>query len=179
MGGYGSGGKNKSKGDITEYVRADSYDSEVRALVNAETETVKSGVYEAVFFKCPVCGKRARYLYDNKKGEFICRICLNVNYPCQQLPRHRWAVVKVLKILKKLDVDTENFNSQLELMNFEPEQPDYKMSENRFFKYQMQLLKYRLMWHDCVCGSVFFKNLDGMQERLKKRIKEAEHGRKD
>ena len=89
-------------------------------------------------------------MYDDKKGKIVCRACLNVNYPCQQLPRYKWAVVKMLKILKKLDVDTENFNSQLELMNFEPERPDYKMSENRFFKYQMQLFKYRIMYHDSV-----------------------------
>lgn len=167
MGGYGSGGKNKRKRGITEYARADSYDPESWTLVNAETETVKAGVYEAVFFKCPACGKRVRYLYDNKKMSFVCRTCLNVNYPCQQLRRHRWAVVKVLKILKKLDVDTWNFNSQRELMNFEPEWPDYKMSENKFFKYQMQLFKYRTMYHDSITNS-------DCRNTLKKRIENME-----
>lgn len=174
MGGHGSGGKNRIKGDITEYVRADSYDPGVRALVNAETEAVKAGFYDAVLFKCPACGKRVRYLYDDKKGNFVCRTCLNVNYPCQQLPRYRWAVVKMLKILKILDVDTQSFNSQLELMNFEPIRPDYKMSKNQFFKYQMQLLKYRIMYHDSVCNSDIRKNLDSLQKRLEKRIREAE-----
>lgn len=152
MGGYGSGGHNRIKGDITECVRADSFMEQHRRAAGAPTESVKAGVYDAIYFRCPQCGKRVRYLYMRAGTRFVCRNCMGVNYPCQQLPRYKWAVVKTLKILKRLDVDTENFENTLELMEFEPERPEYKMTENEFFKYQMQLFKYRVMWHDCICG---------------------------
>lgn len=153
MGGYGSGGHNRIKGDVTECVRVDSFIEWHRRAAGAPVESVRAGVYDAIYFKCPQCGKRVRYLYMSTRTRFVCRDCRGLNYPCQQLPRHKWAVVKVLKILKRLDVDTENFSNQFELMAFEPERPEYKMSESEFFECQMQLFKYQVMWHDCICAS--------------------------
>ena len=50
MGGYGSGGHNKIKGDITEYVRVDSFIAEHRKIARAPSESVRAGVYNSVNF---------------------------------------------------------------------------------------------------------------------------------
>lgn len=85
--------------------------------------------------------------------KFVCRDCAQVNYPCQQLPRHRWAVVKAIRILQQLDVDTDNFDNVLDLMRFEPERPEYKMSQRTFFLKSMQLFKYQCMYADGIMAS--------------------------
>lgn len=150
MGGYGSGGHNKIKGDITDCTRIDSYDTWCRNISHARTEQVKAGVYDATYFICPECGRRVRYLYV-RNDSFVCRKCMNVNYPCQQLPEWKWAVVKKLMILKRLDVDIDNFTNDIEIMQFQPEWPEYKMSRNKFFKYDLQLFKYEMIFYDHIC----------------------------
>lgn len=37
------------------------------------------------FFKCPLCKKRMRFLYFPQQSVFLCRKCLNLSYPSQQL----------------------------------------------------------------------------------------------
>jgi len=171
MGGCGSGGHNKIKGDITEYVRVDSFIAEHRKIARAPSESVRAGVYDAVYFRCPVCSRRVRYLYMQSRLQFVCRDCARVNYPCQQLPRYRWAVVKAIRILQQLDVDTDNFDNVLDLMSFEPEWPAYKMSQRTFFLKSMQLFKYQCMYADCIMVSE--------QRLIPSKYKTKSHGQQD
>lgn len=150
MGGYGSGGKNRIKQDISQLERIDSFDKNELIFDNIERVSAKAGIREVEYFKCPICGKRVRFLYEMvQPGSYFCRVCANANYPCQQLPRYRWATIKMLQILNELDVDIWNFDNMLEIVKFEPEWPEYKMSKQKFEKYQDQLLKWKIVWHEC------------------------------
>lgn len=37
-----------------------------------------------MFFLCPTCGKRVRFLYICRDHLFKCRVCAHLNYKCQQ-----------------------------------------------------------------------------------------------
>ena len=41
------------------------------------------GLSERLYFHCPHCGRRVRYLYDYYK-HYACRKCAKLNYSCQQ-----------------------------------------------------------------------------------------------
>ena len=149
MGGYGSGGHNKRNEDITEVVRIDSYKEHDRAMGVTDTQKVCAGFHEAIYFICPKCGRRARYLYERNE-RFLCRRCSHLSYPCQYLPVYNYAMTKIFEILLILDVDIDNFTHPLQILEFEPEIPDYKMTEQEFFEYTMELFKYKMMYiEDC------------------------------
>lgn len=150
MGGCGSGGKNKIKQDISQLDRIDSFDKNELIPDNIERVSAKAGIREVEYFKCPICSRRVRFLYEIVQPSiYFCRVCANANYPCQQLPRYRWAMIKILRILDELDVDIDNFDNQLEIMQFEPSYPEYKMSYEKFEKYKDELLKWKIIRHDC------------------------------
>lgn len=93
----GSGGHNRYKGTVESYHRLDSYEvakklpkgNKPRGLKLDGREVLFSydpanyGGYR-VYFLCPVCGKRVRFLYLTEYG-FICRAHLNANYNRQQM----------------------------------------------------------------------------------------------
>ena len=123
MGGYGSGGLNKTHEMVENYrsFRLDSfnfyaflmcdkylqYKTDVRypivgsgIIYHIKTKTASidyegyqmplglarttniDGVTKRMYFLCPKCGKRVRYLY--KRGLYQCRKCAKLNYGCQQ-----------------------------------------------------------------------------------------------
>lgn len=122
MGGYGSGGHNKTHGRVEEHLRVDSFDLMRRVnwfdllVYDGELEfsilggkiifdmntwtgviycgeswqTLKfskvpnvDGISYRVYFLCPHCGKRVRYLYRDC-GIYHCRECAKLNYGIQQ-----------------------------------------------------------------------------------------------
>lgn len=145
MGGYGSGGHNKKNDDITEVLRIDSYNEHDRRISGGAMQEVQAGIYKTVYFICSECGRRVRYLYERNE-RFLCRKCSHLSYPCQYLPTYKYAMRKILEILLILDVDIDNFEHPLDVLRFEPEIPDYKMTEDEFFKYDMELFKYKMMY---------------------------------
>lgn len=102
MGGYGSGGRNKTHGTVENYSRIDSFDL-IPHINEAEdphdvfdpvlfgnnrfrlhwVEGV-DGTYSRVYFGCPQCRRRVRYLYACGAG-YACRHCLGANYESQQV----------------------------------------------------------------------------------------------
>lgn len=122
MGGYGSGGRNKTHKRLESFHRIDSfafYDYLIRdkylfcketvqyPLIrgdiiyypqNREAEIREGGSYTELllsrvpgidgksvrmYFLCPYCGRRVRYLYDYHK-HYACRECAKLNYASQQ-----------------------------------------------------------------------------------------------
>ena len=122
MGGYGSGGLNKTHGRVEYYRKVDSfafynylnfdkylqYKKEVRypfgttdIVYHVATKTASidfdgyecplglsrvpniDGVSVRMYFLCPECGKRVRYLYK-RNGAVSCRTCSKLNYESQQ-----------------------------------------------------------------------------------------------
>ena len=53
-----------------------------------------------VFFECPHCWKRVRYLYKNKDN-YMCRNCLNANYKSQQINGRKKLHHQMLDIVEK------------------------------------------------------------------------------
>lgn len=123
MGGYGSGGHNKTHRQIENYYRIDSFsfynrlkcdkylyykntveyripDGNLVYDVKSKTADIvySDGGYFPVelsrvpnidgksyrmYFHCPYCGKRVRYLYRRQES-YMCRECAKLNYKCQQ-----------------------------------------------------------------------------------------------
>lgn len=102
MGGWGSGGRNKTHGTVERYRRIDSFDL-LRHINEAENvhdifdpvfygnnrfrlhwvEGV-DGTNSRLYFGCPQCRRRVRYLYV-RGGGYVCRHCLKANYESQQI----------------------------------------------------------------------------------------------
>jgi len=122
MGGYGSGGHNKTHRRLESFHRIDSfsfrdylmgdkylhYKTTVQyplirgdIIYNVQERTAEiregdsytdlllssvsgiDGKSKRLYFHCPYCGRRVRYLYDYYK-HYACRECAKLNYSCQQ-----------------------------------------------------------------------------------------------
>lgn len=144
MGGYGSGGLNRTHEKVENYrfQRLDSfgfyeflngdkylhYKNEVKypivgngIIYHVKTKTASidydgyecplglarvvniDGITVRMYFLCPECGKRVRYLYK-KDGGCLCRKCAKLNYGCQQKSGREEILHKMRHIVeKKLD----------------------------------------------------------------------------
>ncbi len=128
MGGYGSGGHNKTHKRLESFRRIDSFafygyligdkyllykttvqyppvQGDIIYHVQSKTALIKvlsvqsgecryidlplsrvpgiDGKSVRMYFHCPYCGRRVRYLYDFYK-HYACRKCAKLNYSCQQ-----------------------------------------------------------------------------------------------
>ena len=124
MGGYGSGGRNRTHKTVEDYKKIDSFAfyhhlmgdkylhckntvkyRDIVYHVPSKTAVIKNyitrfkeyryldlplsrvpgidGESVRMYFHCPYCGRRVRYLYDFHK-HYVCRHCLKANYRIQQ-----------------------------------------------------------------------------------------------
>lgn len=148
MGGYGSGGHNKKKGLVERFVRIDSFvDTKIPRYIR--TETVRAGIRTSVYYLCPVCGKRVRYLYDIKDHYyFACRNCLNVNYSSQSLPRDERAAIGARQALESIGIDTSDM-TPWDVMHY----PYSEIIREANGKHDKDIEKYdrnRDIWYDCM-----------------------------
>lgn len=94
-----------------------------------------------MYFYCPYCGKRVRYLY-NKKDRYMCRNCAKLNYRIQQvngLDKMRLQMERLVE--KELNYTfwrSENPNAMIETLFYIPK-PRYMRQE----KYDTLLKKFR------------------------------------
>jgi len=139
MGGYGSGGHNKTHRRLESFHRIDSfafydylmgdkylhYKTAVQYPLirgdiiyypqNKEVEIREGGSYTELplsrvpgidgksvrmYFHCPFCGRRVRYLYDFHK-HYACRECAKLNYSCQQKNGMEEIRLKMERIVEK------------------------------------------------------------------------------
>lgn len=61
------------------------------------------GTPSRLYFLCPHCGRRVRYLYEFHEY-FVCRHCLDANYVCQQRNRGMQSVRRRMKKLIEKDL---------------------------------------------------------------------------
>lgn len=139
MGGFGSGGRNKTHATVEDYNRIDSFafyshlmgDEYIRykdtvnypsaispdivVHVQERTMEIQTGTHYSplrlskvpgingqgirVYFECPHCGRRCRYLYK-KQGDSMCRKCLGANYQIQQRRGMRKLILQMKKIVE-------------------------------------------------------------------------------
>lgn len=120
MGGYGSGGHNKTHRKLENFHRIDSFAfyhylmgdkylsckttvqyhrGDIIYHVEDKTAEIKTGAFYIdlplsrihgidgksvrMYFHCPYCGKRVRYLY-RRQEDYMCRNCAKLNYASQQ-----------------------------------------------------------------------------------------------
>ena len=141
MGGYNSGGHNKTHKRLENFHRIDSFafrdfimwdkylpfkESAKYPLVRGDiiyypqsmeaeiregdsyTDLLLSsvpgidGLSERLYFHCPFCGRRVRYLYDYYK-HYACRKCAKLNYSCQQKSGMDEIRLKMERIAERLD----------------------------------------------------------------------------
>ena len=141
MGGYGSGGHNKTHKRLENFHRIDSFafrdfilwdkylplkesvkypltrgdiiyypqsmEAEIRegdSYIDLLLSSVPGidGLSERLYFHCPYCGRRVRYLYDYYK-HYACRKCAKLNYSCQQKSGMDEIRLKMERIAERLD----------------------------------------------------------------------------
>ena len=145
MGGWGSGGHNKTHRQVEKqrFLRVDSfavYDNlrydkytcykdkvDIRGGCtiiryyphSKEAEILENGAYyplglsritnidgrsQRLYFCCPYCERRVRYLYRNRNGFYMCRKCTGLNYRSQQVSGMAEMRLKMERIVEqKLD----------------------------------------------------------------------------
>lgn len=151
MGGYGSGGHNKKKGIVENYGRIDSFAGD-QAPEYIKLETVPSGISISKYYLCPICGKRARYLYDIKDHYyFVCRECLGVNYSSQSLPADEKAAIGAKRALESIGIDTSGM-TPWDIMHYPLEDIGRKGTK----KYDDAITKYykcKEAWYECMAAA--------------------------
>lgn len=148
MGGYGSGGHNRKKRLVEEFNRIDSFvDVDIPEYI--KTDVVCAGIRVSPYYRCPICQRRVRYLYDIKDGYYYaCRKCLELNYSVQSLPRDEKAVIQAAKALQNIGIDTTGM-SPWDIMHISFE--DVKKMAGR--KGQKDIDRYRNarnIWYECM-----------------------------
>lgn len=125
-----------------------------------------------MYFYCPYCGKRVRYLY-HKRNQYMCRQCAKLNYRIQQvsgLDKMRLQMERLVE--KELNYTfwrSENPNTMIETLFYIP-----KPSHMRQTKYDALLKKFRQLQEDYNAElSRQFYNL------LPKRMKMEIHGKSE
>lgn len=58
------------------------------------------GITKRMYFHCPDCGRRVRYLYK-KNGRFFCRKCCGLNYKSQQCSGMERLYIKMKYVVEK------------------------------------------------------------------------------
>lgn len=117
---HGGAGLNRKCGQVEEHQRIDSfeapnkffqltrcqllpheYDGETVRVSDTEIKLayMENAAGRLIFFICPVCGRRVRFLY---LPLLHCRECSNLNYRCQQVTKGSFA--ELAAIPEKLDL---------------------------------------------------------------------------
>lgn len=98
-----------------------------------------------LFFICPKCGARARFLYwrDSVVFPFVCRKCARLNYKSQQATKNEmYYYYKGMEYAEKhFDLPALHIDGFL-FMDYLPDKPR-GMHETKYRRYLKQFLKYR------------------------------------
>lgn len=185
MGGYGSGGCNKSHGTVERFRRLDSfrfYDclmgdrylcyktdakyphttGDIIYHVQDKTAEIRTGDCYCdlklsrvpgidgksvrMYFHCPYCGKRVRYLY-RKNDRYMCRHCAKINYRIQQVNGLDKMRLKMERLVEK-DLQytfwrSEHPNATIDSLCYVPK-PRYM----RWAKYEALIKRFRELQDD-------------------------------
>lgn len=194
MGGYNSGGHNRTHGRLESYRRIDSFSfrtfldwfdviacdgivtqpilgGDITYDLKDDTATITyngqsvplyiskvpniDGVSYRLYFHCPACGERVRYLY-RRFGYYICRKCAKLNYRSQQVNGLEELRLKMQRIVEKdlcyLDWEIDHPGIPIQDLLYIP-RPRYM----RQSKYERLMQEYRHLQDEHERG--FFKGL--------------------
>lgn len=133
------------KRTIEDFRRIDSFMGD-EAPSYIFTETIQTGIKKSEYYKCPVCGRRARYLYDLKDAlYYACRVCLGADYNTQRMTRDEKATAGARKALERMGVDTDGM-SPWDIMhypveNIEKELDKYYKCRGKWYDSMAEILK--------------------------------------
>ena len=104
-----------------------------------------SGITMRMYFLCPECARRVRYLYK-KDGGYQCRKCAKLNYGCQQKSGREEILHKMRYIVeKKLEYSwwqTDTPNTMLPDLGYIPKPPYMRWEKyNRLIKEYNRLVE--------------------------------------
>lgn len=88
--------------DVVYHVRTREYEiltSAYYSPLHLEKVPGVNGRGARVFFHCPHCGRRCRYLYKNQCN-YMCRNCLGANYKIQQRNGRKKMILRMKKIVE-------------------------------------------------------------------------------
>ena len=175
MGGYNSGGHNRTHGTVGQYKKLDSffYREFLGFLEYKGLESIKLGGFafhgnyienadglillvgvpnnyggqDRLYFECPYCYRRARFLYWHD-GWVKCRTCARLNYRSQQETKSNGdlSAYKMQQLLKKLKV-TEDLCT-FDAARYRPERPRY-MHEKTYRRLLVQLYREQDNFYNC------------------------------
>ena len=148
MGGYGSGGTNKKKPCINQFNRIDSYSVSEGDYSDYTVCKIKTGASERRFFKCPLCRRMVRYLYQSQYNTYICRHCIGGNYQLQQMGSCDIAIERAKDILQKLQVDVSDMTPWDFMQLHSIDKPD-NMDSDEYVNLIRKLWKQQDIWLDC------------------------------
>lgn len=134
-----------------------SQDGEYQPL-KLEKAGGSDGTPTRLYFRCPRCDRRTRYLY-NFRGYHVCRHCLNANYTSQQHNRGLEAIHRKMRKVVEQDMGytwwrIDNPNCGISELGIIP-RPRYM----RWAKYSRLMQKYRDLQDDYtrqllkICGA--------------------------
>lgn len=154
---HGGAGLNRQRGQIEERQRIDSFEAPNRffqltgfKLLRHEYdgETVKVSDTEIklarmenaagrlIFFLCPSCGRRVRFLY---LPHFRCRECCQLNYRSQQMTKGSFAALAAIP--EKLDVESPK-DSWIDAGDYVLPRPRY-MHTSKYERYRKRFEKHQ------------------------------------
>lgn len=166
MGGYGSGGRNKTHGTVEKYRRIDSFELGRCFAGDEKPHEIFDPIFygnnrftlhwiwgvdgsrSRLYFGCPWCQRRVRYLYAYGTG-YMCRHCLDANYESQQATKG--SVEDIQRQMKKIVEDQlgyywwrhDNPGGDIENLDVIP-RPRYM----RWAKYERLISEYRRLQDD-------------------------------
>jgi hypothetical protein len=172
MGGYLSGGWNKTHGSTASTARLDSFELRDKLLnkkhgylkINTASSDIAaehvfwtqvnnnfdtSGNKPRIYFVCPACGRRARFMYYKPTwGRLLCRECGRLHYPIQQVAkgtmRHEEQMRTALRMLKYVEAETL---SPIDLYDlYQIPRPRY-MHKSIYQKHMSKFHVARIKWH--------------------------------
>lgn len=155
---YGRGAHNRKNDTVEKHRRLDSFHFKHLFSLIGDKEYQKCGKFnlhrnyietdegailivkvpheisERIYFECPYCYRRARYLYWHREVDwFACRLCAKLNYNSQQKTKSNGdlSYYKIVKILDKLKA-TE-CNDWIDCASVVPPKPKY-MHEKTYIR---------------------------------------------
>ena len=154
---HGGAGLNRRCSQVEENERIDSFQALNKFFqlpgfkrlpheCNGETVTVqgieiriaymRNAAGRLIFFLCPSCGQRVRFLY---LPDFLCRKCSRLNYRCQQITRGSFA--SLASIPEKLDVESPK-DSWIDADDYVLPRPRY-MHAAKYERYRKRFEKHQ------------------------------------
>lgn len=132
---------------IAEYaIGSDTEREEIHDTIHFDSVPNNYGGIDRLYFECPFCWRRSRFLYLHKK-HFKCRKCAKLNYCSQQLTKNEdIPIYKIRKLLRDKFGIIENL-SPFDTSYYRPPRPK-GMHQKTYDRLSIELLKLQIQYEN-------------------------------